>query len=179
MAMNCCVKPLAMLGFGGVTWIDTRLAEVTVSVAAGDTTRPEEAVMLVDPTARVVPKPFEPRALLTVATVEFDDDHVTIEVRFCVELSVYTPVAVNCWVRPFARLGLGGVTWIAVRVAAVTVRVALGEVTLPSVALMLAEPTPVADARPPEPGVLLTLAMLESDDDQVTVEVRSCVDLSV
>lgn len=55
----------------------------------------------------------------------------------------------------------------------------MGDVTLPRLALMLAEPTPVADARPREPGVLLMLAMLESDDDQVTVGVTSCFELSL
>jgi hypothetical protein len=71
------------------------------------------------------------------------------------------------------------VTWIADSVAAVTVSVASGEVTLPRLALMLAEPNPAADARPLEPGALLMLVMVESDDDQVTVEVRSCVELSL
>jgi hypothetical protein len=32
VAMNCCVRPRAMLGVGGVTAIDTSVAAVTVSV---------------------------------------------------------------------------------------------------------------------------------------------------
>lgn len=79
---------MAMLELGGVTWIDTSVAGVTVSVAAGETTKPEEAVTLLDPTPTAVPKPFEPAALLTVATEELDDDQVTIDVRSCVELSL-------------------------------------------------------------------------------------------
>src|SRR5215467_2902385 len=29
VALNCCVSPLGILGEGGVTWIDTRVAGVT------------------------------------------------------------------------------------------------------------------------------------------------------
>ena len=88
MAVNCCVRPFAIPGLGGVTWIDTSVAGVTVRVTVGDTTRPEEALMLLDPTPTAVPRPFEFAALLTVAAAELDDDHVTADVRFCVELSV-------------------------------------------------------------------------------------------
>ena len=38
VAVNCSVSPLAMLGFGGVTAMDTSVAAVTVNVAAGETT---------------------------------------------------------------------------------------------------------------------------------------------
>ena len=79
---------MAMLGFGGVIWIDTRVAGVTVNVAAGETTTPDHAVMLLDPTPTAVPKPPEPAALLIVATAELDDDHVTADVRLCVDLSL-------------------------------------------------------------------------------------------
>jgi hypothetical protein len=61
-------------------------------------------------------------------------------------------------------------------VAAVTVRLTLGEATLFSRALMCTEPTPVPIARPPEPAALLTVAIDASDEVQVTCEVRFCVE---
>ena len=70
VAVNCSVSPLAMLGLGGVTAIDTSVAAVTVSVAAGETTRPEEAVISVVPTPTAVAKPLEPTALLMLAILD-------------------------------------------------------------------------------------------------------------
>ena len=90
------------------------------------------------------------------------------------ELSLKTPVAVNCCVRPFGRLGLGGVTWMETRVAAVTVRFTLGEATPLRWALMCTEPTPVPVARPLEPAALLIVAIDASDEVHVTCEVRFC-----
>ena len=55
----------------------------------------------------------------------------------------------------------------------------LGELTAPRLAPMVAEPTLVAAARPAEPAVLLTLATPGSDDTQVTIEVRSFLELSL
>lgn len=62
------------------------------------------------------------------------------------------------------------------RVAAVTVRLTLGEVTPLRRALMRAEPTPVPIARPLEPAALLIAAIDASDEVQVTCEVRFCVE---
>lgn len=59
-------------------------------------------------------------------------------------------------------------------VAAVTVRLAMGEVTPLRRALMCTEPTPVPMARPLEPAAVLIVAIDVSDDLQVTCEVRSC-----
>lgn len=39
---------------------------------------------------------MEPEALLIEAADDAEELHVTAEVRFWVELSVYVPVAVNC-----------------------------------------------------------------------------------
>ena len=86
--MNCSVSPLAILGLGGVTWIETRVAGVTLSVAAGETTWPEDAVMLVEPTPAAVARPYEPEALLILATLPFEEAQATEAVRSCVELSV-------------------------------------------------------------------------------------------
>ena len=58
---------------------------------------------------------------MIVATAGVADAHVTWLVRFCVLLSLYVPVAVNCCVVPFAIDGFAGVTAIDCSVAAVTV----------------------------------------------------------
>jgi hypothetical protein len=47
--------------------------------------------------------------LLTVATEEAEELHVTVLVRLAVCPSEYLPVAASCWVSPTARVGLAGV----------------------------------------------------------------------
>ena len=61
--------------------------------------------------------------MLIDAIPVFDELHVTVVVRSCAELSENMPVAVNCWEVPFAIVGLVGVIWIDVSVAAVMVSV--------------------------------------------------------
>jgi len=68
-----------------------------------------------------------------VATVVFDEVHVTELVRFCVLASENVPVAVNCCVAPAAIDGFAGVTAIEVSVAAVTLKT-VEPVTAPDVA---------------------------------------------
>jgi len=65
------------------------------------------------------------------------------------------------------------VTWIDTSVAGETVRLTIGDVTVPRLALMLLDPTAEAKASPAVPGMLLIAAMLVSDDSQVTIELRS------
>ncbi len=86
VAVNCCVVPLAMLGFEGVIEIDTSVAGVTVKVVVPEIL-PEVAVMVVVPTATDVAFPFDPAALLIVATPVFEEIHVIREVISFVELS--------------------------------------------------------------------------------------------
>ena len=62
-------------------------------------------------------------------------------------LSVYVPVAVNCFVAPFAIDGFAGVTAIDCSAAAVTVST-VEPVTPPSVALMVLVPIATAVAKP-------------------------------
>jgi hypothetical protein len=52
-----------------------------------------------------------------VATAVFEDDHVAVLVRFCVELSLNDPVAVNCWVPPVWIEGAVGLNEIELKVA--------------------------------------------------------------
>ena len=56
MALNCWVVPLAMEGEGGVTAMDTRVAEVTVKVVEL-VTAPRVAVMAVVPGLMPVANP--------------------------------------------------------------------------------------------------------------------------
>ena len=154
-----------MLEFVGVTAMDTRVAEVTVSVA-DPTTLPDVAVIVDEPAATDVANPLEPAALLMAAIVAADDFQVTDVVRFCVVLSEYVPVAVNCLDVPSAKLVLVGVTAIETSVAGVTVSVALPE-TLPEVAVIVDEPAATEVVKPFEPAALLMAATAVLDDFQV------------
>ena len=71
-----------MLALEGVTWRDTRVAAVTVSVALGEVTAPRLAQILVVPTVSADASPLDPAALLIAAVPVLEDDHVTAEVRF-------------------------------------------------------------------------------------------------
>jgi hypothetical protein len=95
VAANCCLVPLAMLGLAGMIVMETRVAGVAVSTADPDTL-PDVAFIVIEPAATEVASPLEPAVLLIVATLVLDELHDTAVVRFCVELSEYVPVAVNC-----------------------------------------------------------------------------------
>src|SRR5271163_1264337 len=169
MAVNCCVAPLVIEGFAGVTAIDCSVAAVTVS-----TVEPEidddVAVMVEVPTAAPVASPDA----LIVAVVVVPDDHVTVPVKFCVEPSLNVPVAVNCCVAPLAIEGFAGVTAIDCNVAAVTVSTVEPEID-DDVAVMVEVPTPAPEASP----AALIVAVAVVPDDQVTVEVRFWVEPSL
>ena len=75
VAVNCCVKPLAIDGFAGVTAIETRAAGLTVSETQPEM-EPEVAVMVkvpVLPLAGLVARPWLPAASLMVAALRSDD----------------------------------------------------------------------------------------------------------
>ena len=65
--------------------------------------------------------PVASPAELMVATDVFEDAQVTWLVMFCVLLSEYVPVAVNCCVAPVGMVGFAGVTAIDVSVGAAPV----------------------------------------------------------
>jgi hypothetical protein len=88
VAVNCCVNPRAIVGFAGVTAIDTS-AVVTVRLAA-PLMEPEVACIVVLPLATALATP----AALIVATAMFVELHVTELVRLDVLPSLYVPVAV-------------------------------------------------------------------------------------
>jgi hypothetical protein len=71
------------VGVTGVTAIDTSVAAVTVS-RVFPITLPSVALIVVLPAFSAEAKP----TLLIVAVVVLEDAHVTLAVRFCVELSL-------------------------------------------------------------------------------------------
>src|SRR5262249_28798884 len=117
VAVNCCVAPGETVGFGGLTRIELRVAEVTLSVVE-PFTPPWVALMLVLPVARLETTPL----LLTVATLLLVEPHVTEWVTFCVLLSLYVPVAIKLRIVPGAIEGLAGVTAIDCKMAGPTLR---------------------------------------------------------
>jgi hypothetical protein len=86
VAVNCCVVLFAIEGLIGVTAIDVSVAAVTVRVVDPDIL-PDVALIVVEPVATGVANPWDPAALLMVATPVLDELQVTAVVRFCVVLS--------------------------------------------------------------------------------------------
>src|SRR5262249_19848727 len=146
VAVKGSVVPRAIDGLVGVTPMETSCAAVTARVVDPDRV-PKVAVIVVEPTATLVASPSLPPALVTVAAAASDDDQVTLAVRSCVVVSVYTPVAVSCCVVPSAIDGLVGVTPMETSVAAVTTRVVVPVLPL-RVAVIVTEPTLAPFARP-------------------------------
>jgi hypothetical protein len=73
----------------GVIASETSSAALTVKLVLADTPDPEwVAVMVVLPVATVVARPLVPAALLIVAMLVADEDHVTDPVMSCVVASV-------------------------------------------------------------------------------------------
>jgi hypothetical protein len=169
VAVNCCVAPLAIDGFAGVTAIDCNVAAVTVRVVE-PLIAPDVALIVEFPTPAPVARP----AALIVAVVVVPELHVTVLVRFCVVPSLNVPVAVNCCVAPLAIDGFAGVTAIDCSVTAVTVRT-VEPLIAPDVAVIVEVPTPAALARP----AALIVAVAVVPEDQVTLEVRFCVEPSL
>jgi hypothetical protein len=163
--VNCCVAPLVIDGFAGVTAIDCSVAAVTVSKV--DPEIDDDVAVIVEvPT----PAPLASPDALIVAMVLVPDDHVTVEVRFCVVPSLNVPVAVNCWVAPLVIEGFAGVTAIDCSVAAVTVSTVEPEID-DNVAVIVELPTPAPLARPDG----LIVAVVVVPELHVTVPVRFCV----
>jgi hypothetical protein len=86
VALSAATTPLAMLGFAGVTPMDTRVAAVTVSVVDADMP-PRVAVIIVEPVLSGVASPWVPVALLIEATVGLDELHAT-----CKEIASFVPL---------------------------------------------------------------------------------------
>ena len=82
---------------------------------------------------------MEPDALLIEATVVSELLQFTAVVRGWVELSVYVPVAANCWPVPFAMLAFAGITAIDTSAAGVTVK-PVAPAIVPRVAVIVTDP---------------------------------------
>ena len=82
--MKACVFPAAMEAAVGVTAMETSVAAVTVRVAELLVMPDSEAVIIEVPAATPVATP--PDAM--VAAAVFEDAQVTVEVMFCVLLSL-------------------------------------------------------------------------------------------
>jgi hypothetical protein len=107
------------------TFTDVAAPGTTVS-AAVPLIAPDTALIVTGPPAFTpVARPCVPAVLLIVAMVVSDELHVTEFVRFCVELSLNVPVAVNCCVFPTATDGFAGVTAIDASAAAGAVNITL------------------------------------------------------
>ncbi len=76
-----------MLGFVGVTWINTSVADFTVTVMLHEI-NPEFALMLAEPAATAVAKPLESAVLATETTEGSDEIQLTDAVRSFLVLSV-------------------------------------------------------------------------------------------
>jgi hypothetical protein len=167
--VNCCVVPSAIVGACGLIAIDTSAAGLTTNVAI-PLIDPELIPMLVVPVPSVLASPAVPLLLLIVATVATVELQWPLCVRSCVVPSVNVPVAVNCCVAPNATVIVGGLIAIDTSAAAVTVS-SVELLTVPEVAVMLAEPVPTLCANPP----LLIVAVDSVSDVHVAVLVRFCV----
>jgi hypothetical protein len=160
----------------GVTAREVSVAGVTVRVVDVETA-PDVALMMVEPAATEIADPFDPAALLIVATVVFEELQVTEAVRSWVESSEKVPMAENCCFVPFAMLGLDGAIASDTSVAGFTVSVVDPE-TFAAVAVISVDPATAEVARPMEPALLLMVATVALEELQVTDAVRSCVESS-
>jgi len=105
VAVYCCVVPLAIVAFAGVTAIEINVGGVTVSPVV-PVIPPEAAWIVVLP----VPVPVANPPPVIVATPVLVELHTTDPVIFAVLPSLYIPVAVYCCVAPFAIDPFAGVT---------------------------------------------------------------------
>jgi len=165
VAVNCCVAPLVIDGFAGVTAIDCSVAAVTVSTVE-PLIEDDVAVIVEVP----IPVPVATPAAVMVAVAVVPELQVTLDVRFCVVPSLNVPVAANCCVVPFVIEGFAGVTAIDCNVAAVTVNTVEPEID-DDVAVIVEVPTPAPVASP----AALIIATDVVPELQVTLEVRFCV----
>ena len=152
VAVNCSVPLAAIANAAGVTAIDTTVAAVTVKVTAGEVCPAKVAVMVEVPAATPVARPVVDT---TVATLGVPDFQIADAVTLMDEPSLYDAVATNCCVTPIAIVAGVGIdaTEIDVNVAAVTVKVAAGEIIPPKVAVMAEVPAATPVARPFSPTV--------------------------
>jgi hypothetical protein len=98
VAVNCSVTPMGTDGFGGVTAMEMRAADVTVRVAVPKMD-PEVAVMVEVPVPLVVARPLE----VIAATDAWDEVHVAVLLMSCEVPSLNIAVALYCCWSPRAN----------------------------------------------------------------------------
>jgi hypothetical protein len=167
VAVNCCVAPLVIEGFPGVTAIDTSVAGFTVS-----SVEPVMLLLVAEIVDVPVPTAVAKSVALIVATVAVPDAHTAL-LSTCVELSLNVPVAVNCCVAPLVIEGFPGVTAIDTSVAGFTVS-SVEPVMLLLVAEIVDVPVPTAVAK----SVALIVATVAVPDAH-TALLSTCVELSL
>jgi hypothetical protein len=147
--------------------------EISIEVSVAATTVSPVLPLTVPDFAVIVVVPLSVSAVTTpaaviVAVVVFDELQVTVEVRFCVDPSLYVPVAVNCVRVPSGTEAFAGVTAIDSNTGAVTVNV-VEPLTPVTVAVIVVIPAAEPVANPPT-GFSATVVF---DDVHVAVAVRS------
>jgi len=163
VALNDCSVPMAMVAVAGLTVIDCRCAATTVSVEES-LKPPALAEIVVVPSLRVVASPV----LSTLATAELEELHVTPPLRSALDPSLYIAVATYFWLTPMGIVRSPGETEIEVIVGALTV-MANDCVTVPNVAVIVAEPAATAVSTP----LTSTLATTPDEEFQATTVVMS------
>jgi hypothetical protein len=117
----CCVSPLGTDWVTGLRAIETSAAGVAVSVAMPEIPDVGSvAVTVVVPRLTGVARPGGMAGAFATLIDPFDVDHVAPLVRFCVDLSLYVPVAVSCRNVPKGSVAVLGVIATETRIAEVT-----------------------------------------------------------
>jgi hypothetical protein len=158
VAINCSLMPTGMLRISGVTDMEDRIAEFTVSAAVADKF-PEVTVITALPGETALAKP--PLSIITAD--ESDELQITRVLISWFVSSVYVPVATARWLIPTGILTSGRVTDMEDRVAGYTVSVVLPDI-FPEVAVMVVVPVVRTVARP----LLSMVATDGSDELQLT-----------
>ena len=107
--------PFAIEAVAGVTDIEISTGVVTVSVAEA-VIKPEVALMFATPK----PIPVDDPPVAMVATAVAAELQFTVLVKSCVLPSLYIPVAMNCWLMPFAIDAVAGVIERETKIGALT-----------------------------------------------------------
>jgi hypothetical protein len=143
--MKVTDEPFGVDFIAGVMLIAVSTAAVTVRFASAERMLPDDALTVVLPKLTPVTTPV---LLLIVAIAELPIAQVTWLVILAVVPSVYVPVAVKLVVRNFGTETATGLMDIRVKAGAVTVKVALLELTPLAEALMVVAPCARVDAIP-------------------------------
>lgn len=162
-ALNCCDVPFGSDAPIGLTAIESKIAELTVSFVE-PLMLPDAALMVVLPWAIAVANP----PALIVATAAVEEVQVTALVTSCMLPSLKVPAAANCCICPAAMEGFAGATAIDTRAAGFTVT-PVEPVMLPDVAITFAVPMLSACAKP-DPLIETVAGALEL---QVADELKS------